>query len=58
MEMLCAYLFSIQIQMIAPLLAAVMVILVGARYAARRARARARIDERLRGSASRFVRHV
>jgi membrane protein implicated in regulation of membrane protease activity len=60
MEMLFAYLFSIQIQMIAPLLAAAMVILVGARYAARRARARARarIDERLRGSASRFVRHV
>jgi hypothetical protein len=58
MEMLFAYLFSVQIQMIAPLPAAVMVILVVARYAARRAHARARIDERLPGSASRFVRHV
>jgi hypothetical protein len=58
MEMLFAYLFTIQIQMIAPLLAAVMVILAGARYAARRAHVRARTAERLPGSASRFVRHV
>lgn len=57
-KMLFAYLFSTQIQMIAPLPAAVMVILAGVRYAARRAHARARIGERLPGSASRFVRHV
>ena len=58
MEILFEYLFSTQIQMIAPLPAAVMVILAGARYAARRAHARAQIDERVPGSASRFVRHV
>ena len=58
MEMLFAYLFSVQIQMIAPLPAAVMVILVGARYAVRRAY-RAGADRReLPGSASRFVRHM
>jgi hypothetical protein len=62
MDMLFAYLFSIQIQMIAPLLAAVMVILVvilvGARYAVRRAY-RAGADHReLPGSPSRFFWHV
>jgi|HubBroStandDraft_6_1064221.scaffolds.fasta_scaffold1208606_2 hypothetical protein len=44
MEMLFAYHFSVEI--IAALLAAVMVILGGARYAARRAYVRARIAER------------
>lgn len=58
MEMQFAYLFSVQIQMIAPLPAAVMVIVVVARYAARRAYCAGADRRELPGSASRFVRHV